>query len=68
MITRQLRLKDLYLSKRAETFLKQINIKFAYEVTRFSQKELMNYKGVGISTVKEIKEALGEMGFELKND
>lgn len=59
---------QLNITKRAENALKRHDISRVKELRSFSSLELMSMEGIGMDTLKNIQEALAEIGLSLKGD
>lgn len=59
---------QLNLTVRAENALVRHDIGRVKELTSFTAKEILSMEGVGMDTLRNIQEALAELGFALKGD
>jgi DNA-directed RNA polymerase alpha subunit len=59
-------IRDLELTVRTENCLANANIKTVYELTQYTEKELLKIKNFGRSCLREIKTILMPMGLSLK--
>ncbi len=60
------KIEDLKLSNRTQNVLLKNRIKTAAGLLRLSEDELLNLEELGGKALKEIKKALGKLGFTLK--
>lgn len=62
------KLEDLKLSNRTQNILSNNHIKAISGLLRLREKELLQFEGMGIKGVKEIKKSLGKLGLTLKSE
>jgi len=62
------KIDDLKLSNRTQNILLNNHIKTVAGLLRLSQKELLDFEELGEKALKEIKKALGKLGFTLKQE
>lgn len=60
--------EDLELSVRAQNALRDANIKTIAELSQKTREELRKLRNMGRNAIKEINDALGEMGITLKEE
>jgi DNA-directed RNA polymerase subunit alpha len=58
---------DLQLSVRARKCLQNLNIRTIGELTQTTEAELLGCKNFGVTSLNEIKKALGNLGFSLRS-
>ncbi len=58
---------DLQLSVRARKCLQKLNLHSVGELTRTTEAELLGCKNFGVTSLNEIKKALGGLGLSLRN-
>ncbi|MBN1362772.1 MAG: tetratricopeptide repeat protein [Sedimentisphaerales bacterium] len=58
---------DLQLSVRARKCLQKLNLHTVGELTRTTEAELLGCKNFGVTSLNEIKKALGGLGLSLRN-
>ncbi|MHC4488741.1 MAG: tetratricopeptide repeat protein [Planctomycetota bacterium] len=58
---------DLQLSVRARKCLQKLNIRTIGELTHRTEAELLGCKNFGVTSLNEIKKALGNLGLSLRN-
>ncbi|MBI2446519.1 MAG: DNA-directed RNA polymerase subunit alpha [Parcubacteria group bacterium] len=62
------KIEDLKLSNRTQNILLENRIKTIAGLLRLKEKDLLQLEGLGNKAVKEIKKALGKLGFTLKSE
>ncbi|MDD3487137.1 MAG: DNA-directed RNA polymerase subunit alpha [Candidatus Moranbacteria bacterium] len=63
---RKTAVEGLSFSTRTMNVLEKSNLKFVEDIAKMSEEELMNLEGMGEKGIKEIKKAIGNLGFTLK--
>jgi len=58
---------DLQLSVRARKCLQNLNIRTLGDLTRRTEAELLGCKNFGVTSLNEIKKAIGNIGLSLRN-
>ena len=58
---------DLRLSVRARKCLQKLNIRSIGEITSKTDAELLGCKNFGVTSLNEVKTALGDLGLSLRN-
>ena len=58
---------DLRLSVRARKCLQKLNIRSIGEITSKTDAELLGCKNFGVTSLNEVKIALGDLGLSLRN-
>jgi DNA-directed RNA polymerase subunit alpha len=58
---------DLHLSVRARKCLQKLNIRTLGELTRRTEAELLGVKNFGVTSLNEIKRAIGNLGLSLRS-
>ena len=58
---------DLRLSVRARKCLQKLNIRTIGEITSKTDAELLGCKNFGVTSLNEVKIALGDLGLSLRN-
>ncbi|OGD24840.1 DNA-directed RNA polymerase subunit alpha [Candidatus Azambacteria bacterium RIFCSPHIGHO2_01_FULL_40_24] len=66
--TTKSKIEDLKLSNRTQNILLESRIKTVAGLLRLKEKDLLQFEGLGNKAVKEIKKALGKLGFTLKSE
>jgi len=62
------KIEDLKLSNRTQNTLLNHHIKTIAGLLRLKEKDLLQFEGMGVKTVKEIKKSLGKLGLTLKSE
>lgn len=62
------KIEDLKLSNRTQNILLNNHIKTIAGILRLKEKDLLQFEGLGKYAVKEIKKAMGKLGFTLKSE
>lgn len=62
------KIEDLKLSNRTQNILFNNHIKIVAGLLRLREKELLQFEGMGIKGVKEIRKSLGKLGLTLKSE
>ncbi len=62
------KIEDLKLSNRTQNILLDSRIKTIAGLLRLKERDLLQFEGLGKHAIKEIKKALGKLGFTLKQD
>jgi DNA-directed RNA polymerase subunit alpha len=58
---------DLQLTVRARKCLQKLNIRTIGELTRRTDAELLGCKNFGVTSLNEIKKAIGNLGLSLRS-
>ena len=61
-----IKLADLNLTTRAFNACQHMDIKTARDLTRYTKKELLKFRNLGLYSLRQVEKALAEHGLELK--